>query len=114
VIEEKTRVLEAVEALKNNELKKVGALMYQTHEGLQHLYEVSCPELDFLVDFSRSYDEVLGARVMGGGFGGCTINIIHADKIDAFVKAASEAYSKNFHIQLTSFEAMPSAGTAIV
>lgn len=114
VIEEKSRVLEAVEALKNNELDKMGALMYKTHEGLQHLYEVSCPELDFLVDFSRSYDEVPGARVMGGGFGGCTINIIHKDKVDAFVKAASEAYAKKFRIQLTAFEAMPSEGTAIV
>ena len=113
VVEEKTRVLNSVEALKENKLDLLGAYMYETHNGLQHLYEVSCPELDFLVDFSKKYNEVIGARVMGGGFGGCTINLIHKDAIDGFVEEISEAYFKKFNIKLTAFEAMPSEGTTI-
>lgn len=113
VVEEIDRVLNSVQALKNNHLNALGKLMYQTHEGLQYLYEVSCPELDFLVDFSKKYDEVIGARVMGGGFGGCTINIIHSDAIESFIADASEAYLKKFNIRLTAFEAMPSEGTML-
>ena len=114
VVDEKDRVLNTVEALKNNELTVVGENMYKTHEGLSKLYEVSCPELDFLVDFSKNYNEVIGARVMGGGFGGCTINIVHKDFIEQFTKEASEAYFNKFNIKLTAFEAMPSEGTSIV
>lgn len=113
VVEEKGRVLKAVEALKNNDLVELGRNMYETHEGLQKKYEVSCPELDFLVEFSKDYPEVLGARMMGGGFGGCTLNIIHPDIIDDFVASASEAYYKKFDIKLTYFEALPSEGTSI-
>ena len=113
VVQEIERTLNAVEALKKNDLKELGALMYQTHDGLQHLYEVSCKELDFLVDFSRNYDQVLGARVMGGGFGGCTINLIHESVVEAFTDAISDAYYNKFEIKLTAFEAMPSGGTSI-
>jgi galactokinase len=114
VVDEKDRVLNTVEALKNNELTVVGENMYKTHEGLSKLYEVSCPELDFLVNFSKNYNKVIGARVMGGGFGGCTINIVHKDFIEQFTKEASEAYFNKFNIKLTAFEAMPSEGTSIV
>ncbi len=114
IIQEKTRVLEAVEALKANNLKRVGELLYETHDGLSKMYEVSCPELDFLVAFSKKYDSVLGARMMGGGFGGCTINLVHEDAIEEFVKAASAAYEKECKLKLTWFEASPSEGTSIV
>jgi galactokinase len=114
VVDEKERVLKAVEVLRNNQLDVLGKLMYQTHEGLQHLYEVSCPELDFLVDFSKSYSEVIGARMMGGGFGGCTINLIHENAVDTFVREVSKAYFNTFNIKLTSFEANPSRGTSIL
>lgn len=114
IIQEKIRVLEAVEALKANNLKRVGELLYETHDGLSKMYEVSCPELDFLVEFSKKYDSVLGARMMGGGFGGCTINLVHEDAIEEFVKAASAAYEKECNLKLTWFEASPSEGTSIV
>ena len=114
IIQEKIRVLEAVEALKANNLKRVGELLYETHDGLSKMYEVSCPELDFLVAFSKKYDSVLGARMMGGGFGGCTINLVHEDAIEEFVKAASAAYEKECNLKLTWFEASPSEGTSIV
>lgn len=111
VIEEKSRVLEAVKALKNNQLIELGNLMYETHNGLRDLYEVSCNELDFLVNFSKKYKEVIGARMMGGGFGGCTINIIHSEKIEEFVSDVSQAYFNKFNKKLITFEAMPSEGT---
>ncbi|OGS74220.1 MAG: galactokinase [Flavobacteria bacterium RIFCSPLOWO2_12_FULL_35_11] len=111
VIEEKTRVLKAVEALKNNQLNVLGDLMYETHNGLRDLYEVSCPELDFLVDFSKKYKEIIGARMMGGGFGGCTINIIHSENVESFTLDVSKAYFDKFSKNLTTFEAMPSEGT---
>ncbi len=114
VVEEKLRVIKAVDALKNNDLHLLGKLMYQTHAGLQHKYEVSCKELDFLVDFSKKYESVLGARMMGGGFGGCTINLIHSDAIAEFVSEVSKAYFSKFNIKLTAFEAMPSEGTILV
>ena len=113
VVEEKIRVLDSVEALKNDQLTILGTNMYATHNGLSNLYEVSCEELDFLVEFSKKYDTVIGARMMGGGFGGCTINIIHQDTVKDFIAAASEAYFNKFNIKLTAFEANPSEGTAI-
>ena len=94
--------------------KKLETLMYQTREGLRTLYEVSCPELDFLVDYSKNVDGVLGSRLMGGGFGGCTINLVHADVADSFIESVSEAYEKEFHIKLTSFEGHPNAGTTLL
>ncbi len=114
VIEEKSRVLKAVKALKENRLTDFGQLMYNTHEGLSHEYQVSCLELDFLVDYSKSYDTIIGSRMMGGGFGGCTINLIQEDAILDFVKNVSKAYLKKFDIQLTSFEANPREGTSIL
>ena len=114
VIEEKERVMNAVKALKGNDLKALGNYMYETHEGLSKDYEVSCPELDFLVEFSQDYPQVVGARMMGGGFGGCTLNIIHPKIIDEFTAAASKAYFEKFKIKLTYFEALPREGTSIL
>lgn len=114
VIQEKERVMNAVKALKGNDLKTLGTYMYETHEGLSKDYEVSCPELDFLVEFSKDYPQVLGARMMGGGFGGCTLNIIHPDIIEDFTREASEAYFEKFNLKLTHFEALPREGTSIM
>jgi galactokinase len=94
-------------------LKLFGALLYEAHEGISKLYEVSCPESDFLVDFSKQFDAVLGARQTGGGFGGCTLNIVHKDAVSDFVEAATQAYKEVFNIELEAFEVKPSAGTYI-
>jgi len=114
VLEENARVEKAVKALKAGDLKNLGEAMYGSHDGLQNDYEVSCAELDFLAAFSKNYDQVLGARMMGGGFGGCTINLIHKDGVDEFVKDATKAYKEKFNIDLTSFTAVPSQGTSTV
>ena len=113
IINENDRVLKTANALKSNDLNLFGALLYEAHEGISKLYEVSCPESDFLVDFSKQYDAVLGARQTGGGFGGCTLNIVHKDKVDDFVEAATKAYKAAFNIELDAFEVKPSAGTYI-
>ncbi len=114
VVEEKTRVLNAVAAFKENRLNDFGSLMYATHDGLSKEYAVSCPELDFLVDLSKDFDAVIGSRMMGGGFGGCTINLIHEDAISNYIEKVSKAYFKEFHIKLDAFEANPCGGTSIV
>ena len=82
VIEEMARVRSAKAASKINDWKEIGRLLYASHRGLQHLYEVSCPELDFLVDQTLEYDEILGSRMMGGGFGGCTLNLIKKESYE--------------------------------
>ncbi len=113
VIEENNRVLQASESLEKGDLFRFGELMYQSHRGLQNQYEVSCEELDFLVDFSENNDKIIGSRMMGGGFGGCTINLIHKDNINDYVINVKKAYKNRFNIDLTSFTTVPSHGTAI-
>ena len=101
VSKENRRVLKAVKYLKNKKLRKFGKCMYQSHQGLQNWYEVSCKELDFLVDFTRDLPYVLGSRIMGGGFGGCTINVVHQNHIENFIASSTEAYKDKFNIDLT-------------
>ncbi len=74
-------LLQACEGLNENDLNVVGEAMYKTHEGLSHDYEVSCPELDYLVFLVKDAPGVYGARMMGGGFGGCTINLVAKDRV---------------------------------
>jgi galactokinase len=111
VTQEIGRTQAAGELLKQNNLKAFGSLMYQTHEGLSKLYEVSCPELDFLVDQAKQFPEVIGSRVMGGGFGGCTINIIEKAKADAIIATITSAYQKQFNITPEVYEVATSDGT---
>ena len=95
VIEEIQRLLDACEALKKGDYKIVGEKMYGTHEGMSKLYEVSCEELDFLNDIAKKCG-VIGSRVMGGGFGGCTINLVPEDKYDTFVDTAVKEFTHKF------------------
>ena len=96
VISENQRLLDGCNALKKGDLKAFGKQMYASHEGLQNHYEVSCKELDFLVDLTRDKEEVLGARMMGGGFGGCTINIVADHAIESFSEEVKKSYSEKF------------------
>lgn len=100
VIEENKRVLEAYKALLENNLKTFGKLMYDSHVGLQFEYQVSCRELDFLVEFARRSGVVLGSRMMGAGFGGCTLNLINKES-KVFKDAISRAYLKKFNKKLS-------------
>ena len=113
VIRENQRVLDAAKALKHSDLTRFGELMYASHEGLQMDYEVSCPELDFLVEFSREHREVLGSRMMGGGFGGCTINLIRKDYVQEYIQEVSKAYKDAFDIDLDPIQVWPSQGASV-
>jgi galactokinase len=101
VLEENSRVLKSVECIREHKLEAFGELLYECHDGLQKLYEVSCTELDFLVAFAKTRKYVAGARMMGGGFGGCTINLVLKEHSGAFIKEISAAYSDAFQITLT-------------
>ena len=95
VIGEVQRVLDVCDALERGDYETVGELMYQTHFGLSRLYEVSCEELDFLNKLARKMD-VTGSRVMGGGFGGCTINLVKDELYDEFIAAAKAQFAEKF------------------
>ncbi|MCI9042994.1 galactokinase [Muribaculum intestinale] len=95
VIEEKQRVLDVCEALLRHDYDKVGDRMYRTHAGLSKDYEVSCEELDFLNDIARECG-VTGSRIMGGGFGGCTVNLVADDKYDTFVATVLSRFNEKY------------------
>jgi galactokinase len=114
VIEENTRLLEGCEDLKKGDIGALGAKMYRSHEGLSKEYEVSCPELDFLVDSVRNKPDVLGARMMGGGFGGCTINLVKETVIDGLISELSTRYNKEMNKELTPYIAQIEDGSSVV
>ena len=95
VIGEKQRVLDVCDALERGDYETVGDRMYGTHYGMSKLYEVSCEELDYLNDIAKECG-VTGSRVMGGGFGGCTINLVKEDLYDAFIATAKEKFNAKF------------------
>ena len=95
VIGDKQRVLDVCEALGKGDYETVGKRMYETHEGLSKDYEVSCEELDFLNDVAKECG-VTGSRIMGGGFGGCTINLVKDDLYDTFVKTACSKFNEKY------------------
>jgi len=98
VVEENSRVRSFIQALEQDNFEECGKLLYASHAGLSKKYEVSCAELDFLVDIFRDDDSVLGSRMMGGGFGGCTLNLVHKDALDIIQSKASRAYFDRFGI----------------
>jgi galactokinase len=94
VVSENGRVLEAVRALGVGDLATVGALMAESHRSLRDDYEVSCAELDLLVDLAAQTEGVYGARMTGGGFGGCTINLVRSESVDAFRQTVARGYQE--------------------
>lgn len=92
VVGENQRVLDSVQALRSGDYGRFGALMYASHESLRDLYEVSCPELDVLVEIARAQPGVLGSRMTGAGFGGCTVTLVETDQAPAFVANVKKAY----------------------
>ena len=103
IVREIKRVEAACDDLMNNDLAAFGSKMYATHRGLQHDYEVSCKELDVMVDFASQRSEVLGSRMMGGGFGGCTINLVKREGTSAFIAAATETYRTQLGLPLKCY-----------
>ena len=109
--EEILRVQEACDFLVQNDMENFGKEMYATHNGLQHEYEVSCEELDFLVEQTLDNSNVLGARMMGGGFGGCTINLVKIDAVEDFEESMKTAYKDQFNIDLPCYRVKITNGT---
>lgn len=111
VVEEILRTQKAAVLLKKNDIAGFGKLMYQTHAGLKELYEVSCKELDFLVNTARENKDVIGARLMGGGFGGCTINLVKQEGVESFLVKIVSAYKKEFNINPENYKVRIVDGT---
>ena len=113
VVEENIRLLKACEDLDAGNLKALGEKMFGSHDGLSKEYEVSCKELDFLVDAVRNHPNVLGARMMGGGFGGCTINLIKEEAIESLIQQISKDYQEKMGKELTPYIAQTDDGSSI-
>jgi len=114
VVEEITRVKEACEDLKLGDFITFGKKMFSTHKGLSELYNVSCPELDFLVHFAAGHKDVIGARMMGGGFGGCTLNLVKKEALADFITGISEAYLESYGVLPEAYPVTIDEGTAVV
>jgi galactokinase len=114
VVEENIRLLSGCEDLRNGDIKSLGKKMFQTHDGLSKEYEVSCKELDFLVDYVRDFPAVLGSRMMGGGFGGCTINLVKEEAIEDLITEITIAYKQKMNLDLTAYVAKTEDGTSVV
>lgn len=112
VIEENLRLDTTCIALEKDELEIVGKILYGSHSGLKNLYSVSCPELDQLVEIAQKTEGVAGARMMGGGFGGCTINILHKDSIADFKNKVNELYYRKKGISESFYEVGIREGTS--
>ncbi len=114
VIEENERAENASKAMEAGDINLLGELIYSSHNGLSKQYKVSCEELDFLVDQAKESNYVTGARMMGGGFGGCTINLIEKGKAAAFETKVSKAYKEKFNKDCSVYSVKLSDGTKVV
>lgn len=114
VIQENQRAVDAGKAMLEDDLETLGKLIYASHHGLSKQYKVSCDELDFLVAKAKESGEVIGARMMGGGFGGCTINLVSKTGSKAFQEAISKAYKSNFNNDCSIYAVSLSDGAGLV
>jgi galactokinase len=114
VVQENARLLAASKDLQAGDLVSLGKKMLETHTGLSRMYEVSCRELDWLVDYAKAQPGVLGARLMGGGFGGCTINLIKESEIESLVSTIKPAYEQAMQRPLTTYIASAADGARVI
>ncbi len=112
VTSEDERVEAFLEACRHGDAAELGQLFVASHRSLQHDYEVSCEELDFLVDTAIALDGVYGSRMTGGGFGGCTVNLVRADAVERFEAALTEAYRGRYAITPQYYRSKPAAGAS--
>jgi galactokinase len=114
ILEENARLLAGTEDLQQGDLAAFGRKMFASHEGLSHDYEVSCEELDFLVDQVKGDPGVIGARMMGGGFGGCTINLVKEAAIDGLIERITPVYHEAMKLELKVYIGQIENGTSLV
>ncbi|MFO8007577.1 MAG: galactokinase [Candidatus Brocadiia bacterium] len=113
VVTEDARTLQAAEALKDADYERFGALMDESHESLRDDYEVSCEELDLMVEIARRQPGVLGARMVGAGFGGCTVNLVCAREAEEFIPAVADAYREQTGIEPDVYECVAVDGARV-
>jgi galactokinase len=113
VLRENARVLSSVECIHRQDWKQLGQLLFQSHAGLRDDYKVSCAELDFLVDAVSASPDILGARMMGGGFGGCTINLATRPMDAVFRDALQRSYVDHFGRECAFIDIAPSSGALV-
>ncbi len=114
VIEENDRVLKAAKMIEQNDLEALGNLLFEAHQGVRYQFKVSCKELDFLVDKAKENPNVIGARMMGGGFGGCTINIVRKEAVKDYTETVSKAYLEKFNKACPVYFIKLSEGTHLI
>jgi galactokinase len=114
VIEENLRLEAGCKLLLQNDIHGFGKQMHGSHKGLSELYEVSCKELDFLVELSKQEEAIAGARMMGGGFGGCTINLIESSAIEGIYERFSKQYQFAMGRELNMYVTLPSEGSQLI
>lgn len=114
VVEENARLLAACSDLEAGDIAAFGQKMYETHKGLSELYEVSCPELDFIAACAKKEDAIIGARMMGGGFGGCVIALVKEEEMDAVIKRMKDAYFNKMNIGMNVYITQIQDGTRII
>jgi galactokinase len=110
VVSENARTLETVEALRNGDMAKAGLLLSASHESLRRDFEVSCDELDFLVDRACEHAGVYGSRMTGGGFGGCVLCLVQASEVEGMIERVSQEYARRFARTARAFVVQPGAG----
>jgi galactokinase len=114
VVTEIERLLQGCKLLAQHDLAGFGELMYETHKGLSTLYDVSCIELDFLAEQAHGFDGVSGTRMMGGGFGGCTINLVKQEKVGDFTSFIKEKYLHRFRKETEVYITQIEDGTKMI
>jgi galactokinase len=114
IFQENARVLKAVKAIEKQDFNKLGALISASHAGLRDEFQVSCPELDFLFDCAEIHPDVLGARMMGGGFGGCTLNIVRKSGSPAFIEFRQNKYVEKYKIPPDIFRVKTGPGVSVI
>ncbi|HCX22759.1 MAG: galactokinase [Flammeovirgaceae bacterium] len=110
VIEENERVMSMTKAMEAGEIDALGEILTIAQEGMRSGYEISCPEIDFMADFANNREDVVGARMMGGGFGGCTINLVNKGSEDQFISELNAAYKEQFNKEITPIKVVISDG----
>ena len=110
IVSENERVLDLAAAARRNDLKEMGRLFVASHRSMQYDYEISCEEIDFLVDTAIKLPGVYGSRMTGGGFGGCTVNLLAPDAVEEFRSTLSASYAERYSIQPMFYDCEPAAG----
>lgn len=113
VVTENARVLQAVEALRANDLPRFGRLMNASHDSLRDDYQVSSPALDTLVEAARQVEGCLGSRLTGAGFGGCTVSLVRQDRVEPFCRQVREVYARRYDIEVPVYPTRPAAGAGL-